>query len=121
MSETETTETRDVLNAIPKDPETAHFRHWVRGELDSKHMTYEDYAVAMKLSGGRVCLRIGDEPDTAVWWFMWLPEGMQATCGGMSRKYGPEAVKTFRQGLAMRLPVEAVLKENTPFGSDGDE
>jgi len=119
---TETTETvLDALESIDADADTLAMRELLTGAVKPATLSYEQWTKPMKLTGGRVCLRIGEKPETAIWWFMWLPEGMHADCRTAKREIGPRAVKTLKQGLAMRLPVKPVLKENTPFGSDGGE
>jgi len=84
-------------------------------------MEYEDWVRPMKLTGGRVCLRV--EPNQGPGFLVeWQPEGLTTWLGdGSEPKQGPDQAAWLKDIIEdTDWNITPVLREDTPFG-EGEE
>jgi len=91
------------------------------GRKDPEELTYEDWVRPLKLTGGKVCLKVyhdTDNPGYVPCWLRRRSDGM-IDVAGEAADDDPLPPKTVKTMLRL-LEVEPVLVEDTPFGEDDD-
>lgn len=89
---------------------------------DFSDLSYEDWANPMKLTGGRVCLRVKDEDISEPAYLCWHRDDtfrMQVGNGLFKDLVRPSWLveKMSRESIT----IEPVLREDTPFGGSNNE
>lgn len=89
---------------------------------DPERLDYEDWAVPLKLAGGRLCLReIGRYHDETIYYTVEgdrmraVAVGNDGTGGETWARTPPEAVNWLRDALEDPDNLSVVLRERTPF------
>jgi len=90
-------------------------------EMAQPEMDYEDWVRPMKLTGGRVCLRVQRDTEPPVH-LRWTPRGLQVHAPDVLAPKPPLAVAHYLK-WAMDSPplsITPVLRADTPF-AEGDD
>jgi len=106
----------DVLEELDDWTDVERLRQRASEDYPNSPMTREDWLQPLKLTGGRVCLKVSHDWFSG---FVTVDRGDRLVyrMGGKSpfTVYGVEAVGTFQSTLDAGLDIEPVLREETPF------
>jgi hypothetical protein len=111
----------DVLRAVDGGGDCEPLLGVAAHPDDPHDLSYEDWVQPMKLTGGRVCLRIS-YPDNGIDEILYRAKSgvmkVQSVHGGPV----DDAVPTWSKDvlLADETDITPVLRENTPFAEDDD-
>jgi len=90
-------------------------------EMAQPEMGYEDWVRPMKLTGGRVCLRVSDAAHDEEWFYTMEGAGLYYNPRAPFKSVGPpRSVAFLKRDLDSDVDVTPVLRADTPF-AEGDD
>lgn len=123
-----------VAQAIARNPDTAHARHLLVGDLSREHLDYGDWIAALRWSDGRVCIAIEawwaehfesvDADDTRLYFRLIEEDGDELIERAPPDEYGRSTMTRmhFQPTLAHHLDrAKLVLVEDSDLDVDGGE
>lgn len=106
----------DVLEEVPWGEDAGAMYDMITGSRDPDTLAYEDWVRPLKLTGGRVCLKVRN--GMFRWWYLWDPDGLKRVTGteGVLKDTPPESVQKAKDDITTRhTTITPVLRADTPF------